>query len=598
MTSSSLNLAHDSNPFQSSGSSPTSPRLNAAAAPVVLKFGGSVLTRGAALDLAVDEVHRERTLGRRVIAVVSGLAGHTDALLADLARAGDELEGETLADYLAGAEREAAAGLGQALERAGIEHLTATVAEIDLRAVGDSLDATPVRVNVGRIEELLAERGVLVLPGFEALGDSGRSVLLGRGGSDLTAVFLAAELGAELRLLKDTGAVYERDPRVLGPAPKPLAALTWRTAAQVGGDLIQPKALALAEARGLEFIVAGLGAPRGTRVGEGPSRLAAEASVAPCRIAIAGLGTVGGGVLRRLLGYREAFHLVGVLVRDPELPRPVTLAREAYVGSGPELLDRGPDILIELIGDDGVATPLVEAALERGIHVVTANKQALAKDGARLRAAAARGAARLLHSAAAGGVVPVLEAAERLAGTGVTRVEAVLNGTCNAIFGELEDGRSFEEALTEAQRVGLAEADPSLDLSGLDAAYKLVLIAHELFGERLEPGEVVRQPFAADTARRTQKVARAGGKVRQVAHLERLKDGSLEAVVRFEQLERDSVLLPLNGPQNVARFYAGGDLVDEVRGAGAGRWPTATAVLGDLLKLRRERCPEGVEPPA
>jgi len=280
----------------------------------------------------------------------------------------------------------------------------------------------------------------------------------------------------------------------------------------------------------------------------------------PLRVALFGHGTVGGGVYEALRAWPDRFLVVGVAVRHPE--RHPTVRRELLETDVHRLLERDADIVVELIGGLDPATQVIEKALERGRRVVTANKAVVARRPDLH--------ARVRCSAAVGGVIPVLETVRRF-GSSVTRVEGVLNGTCNFVLGRIAAGASFEDAVRAAQEAGFAEADPSTDLHGWDAAHKAVVLAREAFGIDLDPNDVKR-----DELREAQP-----GTWRQVVEITR--EG---ASVHLRKIERGPFLSLVDADNCVC--LTRGTNVEVLRGKGAGRWPTTTSVVSDLLDLADE----------
>ena len=192
---------------------------------IVLKLGGSVLESEASLPRAVHEIYRWRRDGFAVVAVVSAFAGETDRLL-ERARSLGAAAASSAAAAATG-ELTSAALLGAALDRAGVPACVLTPAALALRADGDPLEADPVALESARLEAVLEREGVAVVPGFAGIDARGRTVLLGRGGSDLSALFLAHALGARCRLLKDVDGLYEWDPARPGPRPRRYATAKW-----------------------------------------------------------------------------------------------------------------------------------------------------------------------------------------------------------------------------------------------------------------------------------------------------------------------------------------------------------------------------------
>ena len=313
---------------------------------------------------------------------------------------------------------------------------------------------------------------------------------------------------------------------------------------------------------------------------EGPDRVPARPSataVGPLRVALAGCGVVGGGLLPRLLA-DPRFEVVGVLVRDPRKRRDVTVPDGLLLVDPAALLAREPDVLVEAISDASTGLALIRAALSRSIDVVSANKQAIGGDLSALTALACAGGARLLYSASVGGGAPLIETVRRARAHGpVARIEAVLNGTCNFILNRLAAGQTFDEALEEARAAGFAEADPSADLTGLDAAAKLAILAHEAADERLPVEAVVRESLSGVSVL-------PAGPVRQIA---RLEPGRGAASVTFEAAGDDLLLAGLVDEGNAIRVVTADGRRFTASGRGAGRIPTTESVWADLADLLR-----------
>ncbi|HAD83548.1 MAG TPA: homoserine dehydrogenase, partial [Brevundimonas sp.] len=243
--------------------------LAPAADVVVLKFGSSVLRDASQAPAVASEIYGHVRAGRKVVAVVSALAGQTDQLLADARSLGLDHENELLPAYVVLGEEKAAALVAVACDRVGLDAVGLSVRELGIVAEGPAQHARPVSLKGERLHQALAEHEVVVVPGFGAVRSNGRVALLGRGGSDLTAVVLAAELGLKrVRLVKDVDGLYDRDPASETGTPLRYRRASWDTARQVGGALVQHDAIDLAEARGVDIEVAALGRAEGTIVGE------------------------------------------------------------------------------------------------------------------------------------------------------------------------------------------------------------------------------------------------------------------------------------------------------------------------------------------
>lgn len=312
------------------------------------------------------------------------------------------------------------------------------------------------------------------------------------------------------------------------------------------------------------------------------------------RIGIAGLGTVGGGLLKLAYGQgplASTVTVTGVSARTRGRTRDVDISSIPWFDD-PVALAKSPDIdvFVELMGgSEGSAKAAVEAALSAGKHVVTANKALLAEHGADLAALAAAHGAEIRYEAAVAGGIPVIKALrEGLAANDISAVSGVLNGTCNYILTEMDvTGRSFGDVLADAQRLGYAEADPTLDVSGADAGHKLAILSAIAFGGapnfkalRLEGIQAI-EPIDLESAKFL------GRRVKLLAKAARVGDSVIQSV-RPTLLAQDHPIARVNGPLNAVVIDAEpvGRLSLVGRGAGAG--PTASAVAGDLIDLSHE----------
>jgi len=531
---------------------------------IVLKFGGSALPDAPALREVVHEIYRWRREGWRVLAVVSALAGRTDALGAVGAGVSDRLSPDVEAGVRALGEVEAAALLGAYLDRAGVPASVLHPAAIGLRADGDALDASPRGVDAAAVERALDRDGVVVVPGYIGCDLGGRTVTLGRGGSDLTALFLADALGADrCRLVKEVDGLYDRDPSL--PGARRYGAASHADALATDGSIVQHKAVRFAAERGLVFEIGCVNGVRPTVVCAGPSRFEASARGEALTVALLGLGTVGGGVAAHLARLPHSFRVTGGAVRDASGRDEAFPVTTDAVG----LASSGVDIVVEAMGGVDLAYRAVVAALEAGADVVTANKALVAAHGGALLERARANGRRLLSSASVGGSAPVVERAWAAPTVGV---RGVLNGTANFVLERIAAGDTEGDALRAAQRAGLAEANPSRDLDGRDALDKLRVLA-------LATG------LPIETAHRDCESKPAPlGVIRQVASL---RDGVVSVVI--EEVRPPDPLWTLPDEWNCAAIERADGSVEVVRGRGAGRWPTAESVLADLLELRRER---------
>jgi homoserine dehydrogenase len=302
----------------------------------------------------------------------------------------------------------------------------------------------------------------------------------------------------------------------------------------------------------------------------------------PVRVGVLGAGTVGAALLR-LMARHPHLETTAALVRDPDRARDLG-PRPVRVTTDPEVALDGADVVVELLGGVDRPTELMAAAAARGARLVTANKAALAERwdawGPWVRAG------RVGFEAAVMAGTPVVgPLAGALRGSRLRSLEALLNGTCGYLIGRLEAGVAFDEAVAEAQRLGYAEADPALDVDGIDAAHKLTVIARLCADPDLAWSDVrssVRgvRGLTPDAVRA--EVA-AGRRVRLVAALEPDGAGGWRTSVEPRSVPADHPLALL-GDGRGALVYRG-DAVGEVwiAGPGAGAEATASAVLGDVL---------------
>jgi homoserine dehydrogenase len=314
------------------------------------------------------------------------------------------------------------------------------------------------------------------------------------------------------------------------------------------------------------------------------ARLAARRAVRPLRTVVLGCGVVGGGVIDNL---PEPLILTAILARTgrPEGAFPVPVFTDADA-----VFATRPDLVIEALPGGSEAEALLARAVAQGCHVISANKDVAARRPDLIRDARAAGRV-FAHSAAVGGGAPVLETVARLAasGAGIARVRGVLNGTSNFVLDRLMAGESLHSAVAAAQAAGFAEADPSADLDGLDAANKLVLIAREAWGVSLDPASVTRESISHLPASAAQSARRQLRRLRQVALLERV-GSRVRACVRIEALDAADALARTREEGNcvVLSPQRGAQVI--VAGKGAGRVPTAASMLGDVHRLIASVC--------
>jgi homoserine dehydrogenase len=323
----------------------------------------------------------------------------------------------------------------------------------------------------------------------------------------------------------------------------------------------------------------------------------------PLGLALLGCGSVGSQVVRLLRAQHDdlsarigaPLRLVGVAVRRPDAPREAEVPAELLTTDAAALVSRDDvDLVVEVIGGIEPARSLILAALENGASVVTANKALLAEDGATLFAAAEKAQRDLYFEASVGGAIPILRPLrESLAGDRVRRVTGIVNGTTNFILDKMDSlGSGFAEVLEEAQELGYAEADPTADIEGYDAASKAAILASLAFHTRVTAADVYREGISEVSAADVASAREMGSVVKLLAICE-LRDGpqgpAVSARVHPAMIPRTHPLASVREAYNAVfvESEAAGQLM--FYGPGAGGAPTASAVLGDLVSAARNR---------
>ena len=319
--------------------------------------------------------------------------------------------------------------------------------------------------------------------------------------------------------------------------------------------------------------------------------------MSPLKIAIAGLGVVGGEVARQLMQRQEqlalasgrALQLVAVSARSAGADRGFSMDQIDWHDNAIDLASRDDvDVVVEMIGgSEGVAVELTRAALKNGKHVITANKAMIAHHGTELASLAEDHNCYLLfESAVAGGIPAVKTLREGLAGNDMSRIAGILNGTCNYILTTMEQtGEDFADVLAEAQRLGYAEAEPSFDVDGIDAAHKLTILAAIAFGQKPDFASAsihgIRDVSAVDFAFANQ----LGFRIKLVGVATPGQVPRMQTCL----LPLSSQLAKVNGVLNAVEFY--GEPIGSVIaiGPGAGGGATSSAVLSDIIDIAHDR---------
>ncbi|MHB8508676.1 MAG: homoserine dehydrogenase [Candidatus Dormibacteria bacterium] len=311
------------------------------------------------------------------------------------------------------------------------------------------------------------------------------------------------------------------------------------------------------------------------------------------RVGLLGLGTVGSQVAERLETASDLVHrrtgvevrLHRVLVRDPGKSRRYSPLAPITTDPAEILDDPEVDVVIEVIGGSDPAHEYLKRALRAGKHVITANKEVMAKAGPELLELAQANDVDIYFEAAVGGGIPLISTFKiDLLANEIDSIEAVINGTTNFILDGMSQGRSYEAALEEAKRLGYAEADPSSDVDGFDSVFKLCIMASIAFSSKFRPQQIHREGITGLVSRDFVHAEEMGYAIKLLARGTK-RNGKVELRVHPTLIKQSHLLSRVGGSNNAA--VINGDLVGSVLlyGQGAGGMPTASAVVGDLIDL-------------
>ena len=317
----------------------------------------------------------------------------------------------------------------------------------------------------------------------------------------------------------------------------------------------------------------------------------------PVRLAILGLGTVGGGALKllkenaaeikRRTGREIEITHVGTRRPRPDLDLPESVKQSA------DLMDivRQPDVdvVVEVMGGIHPAYEVIMEAMKHGKHIVTANKALLAEHGNELFKAAEDNAVQIAYEAAVAGGIPIIKVIrEGLAANKIEWLAGIINGTGNFILSEMrEKGRAFEDVLKEAQELGYAEADPTFDVEGIDAAHKLTILASCAFGIPLQFDKVFTEGIGKVTAQDVKYAEDLGFRIKHLG-IARRTDAGIELRVHPTLIPDDQLIANVNGVKNAVLVQANAVGPTLFYGAGAGAGPTASAVVADVVDIVRD----------
>ena len=314
-------------------------------------------------------------------------------------------------------------------------------------------------------------------------------------------------------------------------------------------------------------------------------------------VGLMGLGVVGGGVAATLLGQREGItrkigrpvNLKKILVRDQAKPRESGIPTDLLTTNPEEILtDLAIHVVVEVMGGTQPAAGYLKDALSGGKHVVTANKEVMARHGPELMSLAQSSGVNLLFEASVGGGVPIVGCLMNgLLANEVHSIRGIINGTTNYILTRMANHfTDFHQALAEAQERGYAEADPTNDVDGMDAAYKLAILASLAYHQQVQPEEVYRQGIGSLEAKDFRYAQELGYAIKSLAIATR-DHGAIQARVHPALVPLEHMLAKVDGAYNAVEVE--GNLCGKVlfHGLGAGREPTTSAVVGDLIEIGR-----------
>lgn len=322
-------------------------------------------------------------------------------------------------------------------------------------------------------------------------------------------------------------------------------------------------------------------------------------------VGLIGLGTVGGGVARLIKSHHDKYvaaYQIDVRIAKAcalqwEQAEAAGIDKAAFTSDWHEVVnDPEVDIVVELIGGDHPATEIFETAFANGKHVVTANKALLGRHVESLAAKARENGVQLKCEASCGGGIPIVSTLEHdLVGNEILTIAGIFNGTTNYILSRMSaEGADYADVLADAQAKGYAEADPSADVDGFDAASKTAILASIGFGTRVTTDDVYQQGIRTIAAEDIAEATRLGYVIKLLGIARNTADG-VDVRVHPTMIPANHQLAAVNGAMNAV--YVVGDAVGETMfyGAGAGSFPTASAVVGDILTLS-EQISKGVEP--
>lgn len=549
----------------------------------VLKFSGSLLSKIEEIPQAVHEIYQYLRAGYRVLAVVSAMDDNNIKYpgVDNFEEDGFVPPAPEFAELLATGETAAACLFTIGLDRAGIK--AKKLHHQCLLTKNALLNSDPESFTTDLVTSLFARYSVLVLPGAIGYDQAKKTTLLGRKGADYTAIYAAWSLHAdECVIYKNINGVYEKETK--DAEARRYEALSYTDLLRLPSPIIHHKAIKFAEAQNISFSIKSLTNTYKTTVGAAPSTFFSQTeTITPLNVTLLGLGTVGFGVYKHLLANPHLFNIVGIAVNELKKHERKQLPNNLISDNWAELLARNCDVVIELTGDPAGSEAMIRQALTQSCHVITANRALIAEKGVELCQLALQNKVQLLYSASIGGAIPVIEVLQNT--SDIKAITGILNSTCNFILDKVKDGQTLNHTLSLTKILGLSENESTLDLYGVDASQKALILSRVAFGREPDSIDTTGIQYLDETKIRDAHLA--GKNIRLVVNCT-LENNIIEAKVEPVAIDLNHSLAHVTGIHNAVLIHTQHNEIIELHGTGTGRWPVAESVFADLLDLSNQ----------
>ncbi len=549
----------------------------------VLKFSGSLLSKIEEIPQAVHEIYQYLRAGYRVLAVVSSMDNNNSKYpgIENFEEEGVIPPAPEFAELLASGETATACLFTIGLDRAGIK--AKKLHHQCLLTKNSLLNSDPESFTTDLVASLFERYSVLVLPGAIGYDQAKKTTLLGQKGADYTAIYAAWSLHADTCVIyKDINGIYEKETK--DSEPRQYDALSYSDLLKLPSPIIHHKAIKFAEAQNISFSIKSLTKLFKTTVGEAPSTFYSQnETVNPLNVALLGLGTVGYGVYKHLLANQHLFNIVGIAVTDLKKHERAQLPKDIISNNWTEILSRNCDVVIELTGDAASSEAMIRQAITQGCHVITANRALIAEKGIELCQLAAKNKVQLLYSASIGGAIPVIEALQNIGD--VKSITGILNSTCNFILDKVKEGQTLNHTLSLTKILKLSENESTLDLYGIDASEKAIILSRIAYGRDPDSVDITGIQYLDETKIREAHLA--GKNIRLVVNCT-LENHHIKTKVEPITIDLNHSLAHVTGTHNAVLIHTKHNGILELHGTGAGRWPVAESVFADLIALSNQ----------